>query len=159
MADEVLNQFTQAVEEKKAAGRKVKFGIIGTGWIAESHVRYLKQMDDVEIVAMADLIPGKAEKFAEKFGVSGCRFYPSHKELIDNEQLDAVCVCTYNATHKECAVYPLDHGINVMLEKPMSVTTEEAVEICRAEKRSGKTLVVGFQPRMDENMKMVKTCS
>lgn len=156
MADEVLNQFTQAVEEKKAAGRKVKFGIIGTGWIAESHVRYLKQMDDVEIVAMADLIPGKAEKFAEKFGVSGCRFYPSHKELIDNEQLDAVCVCTYNATHKECAVYALDHGINVMLEKPMSVTTEEAVEICRAEKRSGKTLVVGFQPRMDENMKMVK---
>lgn len=156
MADEVLNQFTQAVEEKKTAGRKVKFGIIGTGWIAESHVRYLKQMDDVEIVAMADLIPGKAEKFAEKFGVSGCRFYPSHKELIDNEQLDAVCVCTYNATHKECAVYALDHGINVMLEKPMSVTTEEAVEICRAEKRSGKTLVVGFQPRMDENMKMVK---
>ncbi len=156
MADEVLNQFTQAVEEKKAAGRKVKFGIIGTGWIAESHVRYLKQMDDVEIVAMADLIPGKAEKFAEKFGVSGCRFYPSHKELIDNEQLDAVCVCTYNATHKECAVYALDHGINVMLEKPMSVTTEEAAEICRAEKRSGKTLVVGFQPRMDENMKMVK---
>ena len=156
MADEVLNQFTPAVEEKKAAGRKVKFGIIGTGWIAESHVRYLKQMDDVEIVAMADLIPGKAEKFAEKFGVSGCRFYPSHKELIDNEQLDAVCVCTYNATHKECAVYALDHGINVMLEKPMSVTTEEAVEICRAEKRSGKTLVVGFQPRMDENMKMVK---
>ncbi len=134
----------------------MKFGIIGTGWIAESHVRYLKQMDDVEIVAMADLIPGKAEKFAEKFGVSGCRFYPSHKELIDNEQLDAVCVCTYNATHKECAVYALDHGINVMLEKPMSVTTEEAVEICRAEKRSGKTLVVGFQPRMDENMKMVK---
>ena len=156
MADEVLNQFTQAVEEKKAAGRKVKFGIIGTGWIAESHVRYLKQMDDVDIVAMADLIPGKAEKFAEKFGVSGCRFYPSHKELIDNEQLDAVCVCTYNATHKECAVYALDHGINVMLEKPMSVTTEEAAEICRAEKRSGKTLVVGFQPRMDENMKMVK---
>lgn len=156
MADEVLNQFTQAVEEKKAAGRKVKFGIIGTGWIAESHVRSLKQMDDVEIVAMADLIPGKAEKFAEKFGVSGCRFYPSHKELIDSEQLDAVCVCTYNATHKECAVYALDHGINVMLEKPMSVTTEEAAEICRAEKRSGKTLVVGFQPRMDENMKMVK---
>lgn len=156
MADEVLNQFTQAVEEKKTAGRKVKFGIIGTGWIAESHVRSLKQMDDVEIVAMADLIPGKAEKFAEKFGVSGCRFYPSHKELIDSEQLDAVCVCTYNATHKECAVYALDHGINVMLEKPMSVTTEEAAEICRAEKRSGKTLVVGFQPRMDENMKMVK---
>ena len=157
MSDAVLSQFTQQVEEeKKASGRKLKVGIIGTGWIAESHVESYLDMDDVEIVAMADLIPGKAEKFAARYGVEGVRFYPSHKELIDNEQLDAVSVCTYNMTHAECTIYALEHGVNVLLEKPMCVTTEEAVEIMRAEKKSGKILSIGFQPRLDENMKMVK---
>ena len=157
MSDAVLSQFTQTVEEeKKASGRKLKVGIIGTGWIAEAHIESYLEMDDVEIVAMADLIPGKAEKFAARYGVEGVRFYPSHKELIDNEELDAVSVCTYNMTHAECSIYALEHGVNVLLEKPMCVTTEEAVEIMRAEKKSGKILSIGFQPRLDENMKMVK---
>ena len=59
-------------------------------------------------------------------------------------------------THAECTIYALKKGVNVLLEKPMCVTTEEAVEICRAEKESGKILSIGFQPRGDENMKMIK---
>ncbi len=157
MSDSVLNQFTQqTVEEKKNDGRKLKVGIIGTGWIAEAHIESLKQMEDVEIVAGADLIPGKAEKFFKRYGVEGVRCYPSHKEMLDNEELDAVSVCTYNRQHAEPTIYALDKGVNVLLEKPMCVTTEEAVEIIRAEKRSGKILSVGFQPRMDNNMKMIK---
>lgn len=157
MSDAVLNQFTQSVEEeKKISDKKLKVAIIGTGWIAESHIESYLDMDDVEIVAFADLIPGKAEKFAARYGVEGARFYPSHKELLDSEELDAVSVCTYNATHAECTIYALEKGVNVLLEKPMCVTTEEAVEIMRAEKKSGKILSIGFQPRLDENMKMVK---
>jgi predicted dehydrogenase len=157
MSDAVLSQFKQEVrEEKTFDGRKLKVGIIGTGWIAEAHVQSLKQMEDVEIVAGADLIPGKAEAFFKRYGVEGVRCYPSHKEMLDAEQLDAVSVCTYNRTHKECTVYALEKGVNVLLEKPMCVTTEEAVEIMRAEKKSGKILSIGFQPRMDNNMKMIK---
>ena len=156
-ADAVLSQFTQAIEEEAVdTSRKLKVGIIGTGWIAESHIQSYKNMPDVEIVAAADLIPGKAEAFMKKFGVEGVRFYPSHKEMIDNEQLDAVSVCTYNTAHCAPTVYALEHGINVLLEKPFSVTTEEAVEMMRAEKKSGKILSIGFQPRGDENMKMIK---
>ena len=59
-------------------------------------------------------------------------------------------------THAECAIEALNHGVHVLLEKPMCVTTEEAVEIMRAERASGKILSIGFQPRLDENMKMVK---
>jgi len=161
MSDAVLNQFTQSVaEEKTETGRRFKIAIIGTGWIAESHVESYLQMDDVDIVAMADLIPGKAEKFAARYNKDGkldnCRFYPSHKELLDNEELDGVSICTYNMTHAECAIYALNKGVNVLLEKPMCVTTEEAVEIMKAEKASGKIISIGFQPRGDENMKMVK---
>ncbi len=162
MSDAVLNQFTQAVEEETVdTGRRFKVGIIGTGWIAESHLESYLDMDDVDIVAMADLVPGKAEKFAKKFNKDGkldnVRFYPSHKELLDAEtDLDAVSVCTYNMTHAECSIYALKKGVNVLLEKPMCVTTEEAVEIMKAEKESGKIISIGFQPRGDENMKMVR---
>ena len=90
MTDAVLNQFTPGAsnEEKIDATKRVKVGIIGTGWIAESHIESYLQMPDVDIVAAADLIPGKAEKFMEHYGVKGVHFYPSHKELLDNEELD-----------------------------------------------------------------------
>ena len=158
MSDKVVSQFKQeVVEEKKEAGKKLKIGIIGTGWIAESHIQSYKNQDDVEVVAAADLIPGKAEKFMERFGVEGVRFYPSHKELIDNEpDLDGVSVCTYNTQHAAPTIYALEHGLPVLLEKPFSVTLEEAEAICRAEKKSGKFVSVGFQPRFDANMQMIK---
>ena len=157
--DEVLSQFTQTVVEEEVEVRdedKLRIGIIGTGWIAESHIESYKRMKDVKVVAMADLIPGKAEKFAARYGIENCKFYPDHKSMLDSEKLDAVSICTYNTQHAPCAIYALEKGVNVLLEKPMCVTTEEAVEIMRAEKKSGKVLSIGFQPRLDENMQMIK---
>ena len=147
-----------SVEEKIDVSKKVRVGIIGTGWIAEAHVQEYQKMPDVEIVAAADLIPGKAEAFMEKMGVEGVKFYASDKELIDAEKdnLDAVSICTYNRQHAPCAIYALNNGVNVMLEKPMCVTLDEAIEICKAEKASGKVLSIGFQPRLDPNMQMIK---
>ena len=139
--------------------RRMRVGIIGTGWIAESHIRsYLKQAD-VDIVAGADLVPGKAKKFFEKFGVEGVKTdYASHKEMIEDKSLnlDAVSICTYNRQHAQPAIDCLNAGINVLLEKPFTVTLDEAVEVIKAEKASGKVLSIGHQPRMDANMKMVK---
>ncbi len=147
------NQETAVVDTSK----KVKIGIIGTGWIAELHVAAYKQLPDVEIVALADIIPGKAAEFAKKFEIEGARIYNSDEELLANEKdLDGVSICTYNCQHAPCAIHALDAGVNVMLEKPFTVTLEEAAEVMRAEKRSGKILTIGFQPRMSENMKMIK---
>lgn len=157
--DAVLNQTMQAIEEKAVdAGKKVRVGLIGTGWIAEAHVEQYVHFPDVELVAMADLIPGKAEAFCRRMGVdpSGLRFYPDHTSMLKNEQLDAVSICTYNKTHAQCAIDALNAGVNVLLEKPFTVTLEEAVEVMRAEKASGKILSIGFQPRMDPNMQQIK---
>lgn len=158
MADNILDRFKENTDEAVVEdnGRKIKVGIIGTGWIAEAHVLNYLKCPDVEIVAAADLVDGKAEKFCKANGIEGIRLYPDHKSMIDNEELDAVSVCTYNRTHAECSIYALEHGVNVLLEKPMCVTLDEAVAICKAEKKSGKILSIGFQPRFDENMKMLK---
>ena len=139
------------------AEKKLRVGIIGTGGIAEFHMKSYLKMPDVEVVAGADLVEGKAKAFFDKFEIEA-KCYGSHKEMLDDEslQLDAVSICTYNRTHAECAIYALQKGVNVLLEKPMCVTLEEAVEICKAEKESGKVLSIGFQPRLDDNMKMIK---
>ncbi len=153
----IMNEFKNAPKKEQITSqRKLKVGIIGTGWIADAHANKYKEMEDVEIVALADLVPGKAERFAKKWEIEGARCYPSHKELLDNEELDAVSICTYNRTHAECTIYALKKGVNVLCEKPMSVTLDEAVEMRRAEKESGKILSIGFQPRMDPNMKKIK---
>ncbi len=138
--------------------KKVRIGIIGCGWIADAHLSVYKEMSDVEIVAGADIIPGKAEKFFKDRGVENVKCYLSHKEMLDDEdlKLDAVSVCTYNTAHAIPTIYALEKGVNVLLEKPMCVTLEEAVEIRKAEKKSGKILSIGFQPRFDPNMQMVK---
>ena len=156
MADN-LNTFSY--EETKAvdASKKFRYGIIGTGWIADYHIRALLRQPDVEIVAVADLVPGKAEAFLKKYEIPNeVKVYPDHHSMLEAEQLDGVSVCTYNATHAECTIDALEHGVSVLLEKPMTVTLDEAVAICRAEKKSGKIVSVGFQPRFDENMKMIK---
>lgn len=135
--------------------KKFRIGLIGTGGIAHAHMQaYLKQ-PDVEVVAGADLIPGKAEAFFAEFGAEA-KAYTDYKKMIAEMELDAVSVCTYNSTHAACTIYALEQGLPVLLEKPMSVTLEEAVAIRKAEKKSGKIVSVGFQPRFDANMQMIK---
>ena len=158
MAENILDRFKSVIEEVRGAdnGKKVKVGIIGTGWIAEAHAVGYKKMEDVEIVAAADLVPGKAEKFCKDNGLEGVRCYESGHAMLEAEELDAVSICTYNCQHAPCAIDALEHGVHVMLEKPFTVTVEEAIEVMRAEKKSGKILTIGFQPRMSVNMQRIK---
>lgn len=155
-----LDAFKESHEEKVVdANKKVRVAIIGCGWIAGAHLNSLKKQPDVEIVAGCDLIPGKAAKFFADHGVEGVKTdYKDHTEMLADKslKLDAVHICTYNRQHANTAIASLEAGLHVLLEKPMTVTLDEAVEIMRAEKKSGKVLSIGFQPRMDANMKMVK---
>jgi len=157
---DTLNAFMENQEVRTVdTSRKLRVGIIGTGWIADAHIASYLRQPDVEIVAGADLVAGKAEAFFKKHGVAGVRCYESDEAMLadqKNLRLDAVSVCTYNRQHAPCAIHALKAGVHVLLEKPFTVTTEEALEVIRAERESGKVLSIGFQPRLDENMIMVK---
>ena len=157
MSDVLVSKgFSQEVREERTYTRRLKVGLIGTGWIAEDHAESYKRMPDVDIAALADPMPGKAEAFAKAHGLEGVKIYPDHKAMLAGEALDAVSVCTCNAQHAACTIDALRAGVNVLLEKPMCVTLDEAAEIIRAERESGKVLSIGFQPRMDENMQLIK---
>lgn len=156
--DKDLDLFKHSAEEtesKVSADRKLRIGFIGTGGIANSHIKAYLQFDDVEIVAGADRVPGKAAAFFAQYGLEDVRTYTDYKQMIDECELDAVSVCTYNREHAKPAEYAMEHGLDVLLEKPMTVTLDEAAELCRVEKKTGKILSIGFQPRFDPNMQMI----
>ena len=153
----ILDAFKDTSEQAVSLGahRKVRVGFIGTGGIANSHIKAYLQFDDVEIVAGADLIEGKAAAFFAKYELEDVRTYTDYKQMIAECDLDVVSICTYNCQHAGPAMYAMEHGLDVLLEKPMTVTLEEAVELCRVEKKTGRILSIGFQPRFDPNMKMI----
>jgi len=154
----ILDAFkeNQEIANEIDTSKKVRIGIIGTGWIAEAHVVEYVKMPDVELVAAADLVPGKAEAFCKRMGLDNTRCYESGHAMLEAEELDAVSICTYNCQHAPCAIDALEHGVHVLLEKPFTVTLDEAVEVMRAEKKSGKILSIGYQPRMSANMQMIR---
>lgn len=127
-------------------GAKLRIGIIGTGGIAHEHMRSYLNCPDAEVVCGADIVPGKAQAFFDEFDVKGIHCYTSHKEMLAKEKLDAVSVCTYNRQHAPCVIDALNAGIDVLVEKPFTVTIEEAAEIIKTEKKTGRILSIGFQP-------------
>ena len=137
MANLDLNDFSTNMMSTKPiySEKKLRIGIIGTGGISCSHIPAYLNQPDVELVAACDLTPGKAEGRFKQFKIEGGKFFTDYKEMIDTVEMDAVSVCTYNTTHAECTIYALEHGLNVLLEKPFTVTLEEAIEVMKAEKR------------------------
>lgn len=136
--------------------KTIRIGIIGSGGIARAHVHGYKTMpEEVEIVAVADVVPGRAAKFIEEEQLHGAQAFEDHVKLLELD-LDGVSICTPNVAHHRTSVDALLAGKNVLVEKPMAVTLEQAIDMVQAQKKSGKILTIGFQPRYDPNMKTVQ---
>jgi len=136
--------------------KKLRIGIIGTGGIASAHINSYKRLaDTVEIVGGSDIVPGKARKFFDSMEMPEAKAFDNNADLLALG-LDGVSICTYNSTHAECTIAALEAGIHVLCEKPMSVTIEDALEMYKKSKETGKILTIGFQPRYDPNMDLVR---
>ncbi|GHV11411.1 oxidoreductase [Clostridia bacterium] len=157
MAEKAKASKAKAAEIKKP----LKIGFIGTGGIAGAHIgsykRIIEKDGSVEVVAGCDIIPGKTREFFDRNGFPDAKAFNSKEEMAKAfPDLDGVSICTYNSTHSECAVFALEQGWHVLLEKPMSVTLEQSIAIRKAEKKAGKIVTVGFQPRYDRNSQQVR---
>lgn len=133
----------------------IQIGIIGSGGIATAHARAYKEMSDVKIIAIADLVPGKAQEFINQLELGDAQAFEDHQKLLDLD-LDGVSICTPNVAHHSTSIDSLLAGKNVLVEKPMAVTLDQAIEMVQVSKKTDKILSVGFQPRYDPNMQAVK---
>lgn len=132
----------------------LKVGVIGIGSISEMHiVPYLKN-EDVELIAFCDISEERLQEKGEKYGVEN--LYTDYNELLANEEIDAVSICTWNNTHAEISIAALEAGKHVLVEKPLSMTVEEAEAVEAAVEKSGKILQVGFVRRHADNARILK---
>ena len=135
----------------------IKVGIIGCGGIAKGkHMPSLKKVADCEMVAFCDIIPERAEKAAKEFGTPDAKTYTDYRELLKDETIDVVHVCTPNRSHSFITVDALEAGKHVMCEKPMAINSEEAQKMLDAAKRTGKKLSIGYQSRFRDDSVYLK---
>lgn len=129
--------------------KKLKFGIIGCGGIADGkHFPALSKLsDELEIVGFCDIIEERAKNAASKYGTLDAIVTTDYKELLKREDIDVVHVLTPNVSHAEITVAALYAGKHVMCEKPMAINYEEAKLMLDAEKKTGKKLTIGYQNR------------
>ena len=121
--------------------KKLKIAIIGAGGIARtSHLPAYKNMDNVELVAICDIIEERAKEKAEEYNIPGV--YTNYKDVLEIEGLDAIDICTPNYLHSIIACEALEKGINVFCEKPDAVSVFEAERMKAAAEKSGKVLMV-----------------
>ena len=124
----------------------LKIGIIGNGGISNAHMDGYKALGDrVEVVACCDINFEKAKSYAERYGVKNC--YDNCYDMLAENELDAVSVCTWNSAHAECTIAALNAGCHVLCEKPMAMSTEEALAMQAAAEKNGKLLMLGFVRR------------
>ena len=134
-----------------------RVGIIGCGGIAgNKHMPNLKRVENVEIVAFCDIIEDRAINACKVYGSKDAKVYTDYKELLKDESIDIVHVCTPNREHSFISIDALEAGKDVYCEKPMAKTVEEAQAMLEAAKRTGKTLTIGYNNRQNQDVQFVK---
>jgi UDP-N-acetyl-2-amino-2-deoxyglucuronate dehydrogenase len=111
----------------------MKYALIGCGRISTNHVKAVVN-NGLEFKAVCDLIPENMEAVLEKNGLkedTSIKRYTDYKKMIEEVQPELVGIATESGVHAEIALYCIDHGIHVIIEKPMAMSMKDAEEIIR----------------------------
>jgi predicted dehydrogenase len=122
---------------------RLRVGVAGVGHLGRHHARLFAAMEDVELVAVADLDPAKAERSAH----DGAAAETSHQALIG--RLDAVVVAVPTVDHLNVARDFIRAGVHVLVEKPIAASLDEADEMVALARAAGVTLAVGHTERFN----------
>lgn len=133
----------------------VRVGIIGAGSIARhAHIPGYQAQKDVELAAICDVVPGKAAEMAAEHDIPSA--YDGCEEMLEEEELDAVSVCTPNFAHKETTLMALEAGLHVLCEKPIAMNLQEGREMVESAQERGLVLQVGLHQRFTPEVQTLK---
>ena len=132
---------------------KKNFAIIGCGHIAHRHVKHINAHELGAISGVFDIDETQLSDFSRKYSLKA---YSTLQELLNDSDIDVVNICTPNGTHAELAIKALKAGKNVVVEKPMAISVESALEMQKAALESDLKLFVVKQNRYNPPVKAVK---
>lgn len=134
---------------------KVKVGVIGCGSIARyRHLPEYQTHPDVVITAVCDIALQRAQAVAQTYGAKA---YTNYIDLLNDEEISAVSICTPNVFHAPMSIAALEAGKHVLCEKPMATTIAEAEQMNDAAKGCGKILMIGHNQRFVPSHQKAKT--
>lgn len=145
---------------------RARVGFIGTGGMARAHLRDMVARDDTTVVAICEPSEHAAARAMEIFDQHGLPTPPNEPDFglfIERwaSQLDAVFIITPHAFHFEQAVACLEAGVDVLLEKPMVMTADQARALIETRDRTGRLVVVAFQgslsPQVREASRLLRS--
>jgi len=130
------------------ANDRVAFGCIGTGGMGTGHLRSLvgrSEDDNIRVVSVCDVYKRRVSRSEGicKEGGYDAKGTMDYREVLDNSDVDAVLIATPDHWHSKIAIEAMDAGKHVYVEKPMTLTVEQAIEVRNAQKKYGKVLQVG----------------
>lgn len=130
---------------------KVKFGIIGYGFMGHEHYNMLKTFEEIEVVAVCDTDPKQLEDAPEGAGV-----YATAEELLTDESINTVIISTPNPSHLEMVKLAAKAGKNIICEKPAAMSVEEFDEMVRVTEEAGVIFTIHHQRRWDKDYRIMK---
>ncbi|MEG1427635.1 MAG: Gfo/Idh/MocA family oxidoreductase, partial [Oscillospiraceae bacterium] len=133
---------------------KVRVGIIGCGMITKRrHAPEYADNQNAQIMGFYDANYARAQEFA---AIYDAKAYKTVEDLVDDEEIDAVSVCSPNFTHTEYTIMGLNAGKHVLCEKPMAMNLEDSRKMMSAAEAAGKTLMLGHNQRLLPTHKKAK---
>lgn len=132
----------------------LKIGVIGAGSIVRfRHLPEITGNPYAVVGAVCDVVPARAEEMALKYQ---CKAYTDYRDLIADKELDAVVVAATNTTHAEMTIAALEAGKDVLCEKPMATTLEDAQRMIDTANRTGRKLMIAQNQRLEAANKKAK---
>jgi predicted dehydrogenase len=134
----------------------LRLGVVGAGAVLQvAHLPVLKRLKNVQVTALCDADLPKARALASRFGIPSV--YDDIQELLADEALDALLVCTPNHLHEPHILAGLSAGLHVLCEKPLALSASSAQRLIRASERSGKVLMVGMNHRYRPDAQILRS--
>ena len=131
----------------------LRVGIVGCGSIFTMHATSVDHLENATLVGVCDIKKDRADKAAAKYNVPA---YYDYKELIDNGNLDVVHVCVPHYMHPVISRYALEHGVNVLCEKPMSIDYASGEANVKLAEEKNLRYGIIFQCRYNNTSRLIK---
>ncbi|MEK6673515.1 MAG: Gfo/Idh/MocA family oxidoreductase [Nitrospirota bacterium] len=131
----------------KGTKKRIRAGVIGVGYLGQHHARIYSELEDAELVGVADTNIERAGEIARKYGTKA---YKDYKDLIGNA--DALSIVVPTTLHYEIAVECLTSGKDIIVEKPVTTTIAEADELIGEAERQERILQVGHLERYNSGI-------
>jgi predicted dehydrogenase len=131
----------------------INFAIVGCGRIAQRHAEHIKNTKSCELVACCDIVPEKAKNLGDKYNAT---VYYSIEQLLNDENIDIISVCSPNGLHAEHSILSLQAAKHVLCEKPMAINSFDCGRMITAAENANKRLFVIKQNRYNPPVKAVK---